>query len=608
MSTPTDPRDDPNPGAEVSGADQGFSADLPTSGEPSGPAAPAEATADVSAPVPDTGAALAVTAPTDRPAIFRAPPAPVATAPGPDTAPVGVVGDLPGYAQHTPFGDRVRAWMDQRRATSVRRDLPSRWFGRREWIVPLIVVIVAALVRFIGLGHPATLIFDETYYVKDAWSLWHLGYEGSWPDGADAKFAAGDTMIFTDVGSRVVHPPLGKWLIALGMVIFGNGADPFGWRFMTALLGVGTVLVTYLIARRLTGSVVWAGLAGGFLAIDGLSIVLSRVSLLDGILTFFVMLGVLFIIYDHRGAMSRIANSTDLFTGPTMWARPWLIAAGAAFGAAAAVKWSGFYMLAAFGVYLVVADALARRRAGIQMWGSTAIGRQAPATFVLFVPIAVVVYMLSWLGWLTTSGGYFRDTSPNPLIAFWNYQLDTMSFHVGLSTPHTYMSPAWQWPFLIRPTSMYWNSADCTDAAGGTYNCVQAITPIPNPLLWWVGVIAALVILYGVVRYRDWRYAIVLVGLGAAYLPWLAVPDRTIFQFYTVLMMPFMMIALVLALQRVCGPGPRPRRLDHRAWRSTTWVLAIVAVLISAFFLPLWTGMEIPYQFWLVHMWFPSWV
>ena len=40
------------------------------------------------------------------------------------------------------------------------------------------VVAVAAATRLVGLAYPHELVFDETYYVKDAWTLMHLGYEG----------------------------------------------------------------------------------------------------------------------------------------------------------------------------------------------------------------------------------------------------------------------------------------------------------------------------------------------------------------------------------------------------------------------------------------------
>lgn len=472
--------------------------------------------------------------------------------------------------------------------------------------MPLGLIIVAAVLRFVNLAHPATLVFDETYYVKDAWTLSHLGYEGSWPAESDGRFAAGETMIFTDQGSRVVHPPLGKWLIALGLFAFG-GADPFGWRFTTAVLGTLTVLVVYLIARRLTASVWWAGLAALFIAIDGLSITMSRVALLDGILTFFVLLGTLFIVLDHRGTMARVARSTDAFIGPVMWRRPWVIAAGLAFGAAGAVKWSGLYALAAFGLYLVASDAWARRRAGVQMWGASAIGRQGPASFMLLVGPAAAVYLASWTGWLVTAGGYMRDSADSAIIALWNYHADSASFHVGLSSPHSYGSPAWQWPFLARPTSMYWNDGTC-GTGSGEYRCVEAISSLPNPMLWWVGILAIVALTYALVRYRDWRYAIVLVGFASSYVPWLLVPNRTIFQFYTVLLMPFMMIALALILQRLSHPSEPGREREASAWRITTGILVVVAVAVSAFFLPLATGMKVPYDFWHVHMWMTSWI
>lgn len=495
--------------------------------------------------------------------------------------------------------DGVRA-LGKPPKTPAPRDVPSYWEGKREWLVPIGVVAVAAALRLIGLEHPHALVFDETYYVKDGWSILHLGYEASWPEDPDARFAAGETDIYQTNGTRVVHPPLGKWLIGLGMALFG-GDSSFGWRFATAIAGILTVLVTYLIARRLTGSVAWAGFASLMLAVDGLSIVLSRVALLDGILTFFIMLGVLFIVYDHRAAMARIMLDDDIIAGPTMWRRPWLIAAGAALGAASAVKWSGLFVLAGFGIALVVSDALARRRAGVRMWASAAIGRQAPATFMLLVPVALLVYVSSWTGWLLSTDAYGRNTDPNPFIALWNYHLSSMSFHVGLTSTHAYASPAWQWPFLVRPTSMYWDGTEDNSV-------VQAITSLPNPILWWVGCAAAVALIGMFAVARDWRMAVVLTGLATTYLPWLAVPQRTIFQFYTVAMMPFLMLAIALLLQHIIGP-PDPDRYTHqRRWTIAARVFAVVAVLVSAFYLPVWTAMPVPHWFWWIHMWLPTWI
>lgn len=487
------------------------------------------------------------------------------------------------------------------------------WGRAIRWLAPLVITAIAALLRLINVAHPHQLAFDETYYVKDAWSLWTLGYEGTWGENANDAFITLQQLPLSEQGAFIVHPPLGKWLIALGMAI-GGPDNSAGWRLATALLGTASVLLVYLIARRLSGSVVVASVAGTLLAIDGLSIVMSRIALLDGILTFFVLLGVLFVIIDRQRTIPvferRDPDKPDPFWGPVLWRRPWLIAAGTALGAASAVKWSGLYVLAGFGLYVVVTDALARRRAGVVLWPTAAAFRQGPVSFVLLVFPALAVYLISWTGWLVTAGGYDRQSDPNPLIALWKYHESMLGFHVGLTRGHPYASPAWEWPLLLRPTAV-WVDSDPTGC--GTDHCIGVISAIPNPLIWYAGVAAAIYLLYRLVR--GWitrrhvgpELSIPLVGLAVTYVPWLMFPDRTIFQFYTVVMMPFLVIALAMTLRIIAGTREDPLHRRQSGERTVMIFLAFV-VLVSALFLPLWTGMSVPYEFWLLHNWLPGWV
>ncbi|MEA1262655.1 phospholipid carrier-dependent glycosyltransferase [Microbacterium sp. STF-2] len=487
------------------------------------------------------------------------------------------------------------------------------WGRAIRWLAPLVLTAIAALLRLINVAHPHQLAFDETYYVKDAWSLWTLGYEGTWGENANDAFVTLQQLPLSEQGAFIVHPPLGKWLIALGMAI-GGPDNSAGWRLATAVLGSASVLLVYLIARRLSGSVIVASVAGTLVAIDGLSIVMSRIALLDGILTFFVLLGVLFVIIDRQRTIpvleKRDPDTPDPFWGPVLWRRPWLIAAGAALGAASAVKWSGLYVLAGFGLYVVVTDALARRRAGVVLWPTAAAFRQGPVSFVLLVFPALAVYLISWTGWLVTAGGYDRQSDPNPLIALWKYHESMLGFHVGLTRGHPYASPAWEWPFLLRPTAVW---VDSDPAGCGTDHCIGVISAIPNPLIWYAGVAAAIYLLYRLVR--GWitrqpvgpELSIPLVGLAVTYVPWLMFPDRTIFQFYTVVMMPFLVLALAMTLRIIAGRREDPLHRRQSGERTVMIFLAFV-VLVSAFFLPLWTGMSVPYEFWLVHNWLPGWV
>ena len=516
--------------------------------------------------------------------------------------------DVDVLQDHRPTGwERLRdTWMQD----------PAR-LRLLTWLAPTLITLLAAVLRIVGLGHPHTLVFDETYYVKDAWSLWTQGYEGSWRSGANDLFAQGDTSALETTAAFVVHPPLGKWLIALGIAAFGPGSS-FGWRIATAIIGTLSVLVIYLIAKELTRSITVASLAALFLAVDGLGIVLSRIGLLDGILTFFILLGFLFLLYDRRRTMPQLQDrafhargDAPTLWGRVLWRRPWLVATGLALGAACAVKWSGAYVVAAAGLYVVVTDALARRRAGVALWPTDAAFRQGPISFLALVPVAGIVYLASWTGWFVTGGGYDRHITDNVLTSWLRYHSDILAFHVGLTSSHPYASPAWQWPLLLRPTAFWVGGQDAP--CFGTTHCIGTITSIPNPLIWYLGVAAAGYLLVRFVRGlivrrpMPWSYAIPLVGLAGTYLPWLAFPERTIFQFYTVVMAPFLILALVLALRDIAG-RPGDDRHRRQSGQRTVAVIVVLIGLLSAFFYPLWVGLPVPWWFWQAHNWMLSWI
>ena len=524
--------------------------------------------------------------------------------------------------EETPRGSRLDDWWGRTLATPTRQKL---WY----WGGPLAVTAIGAGLRLWDLGQPHSLIFDETFYVKDAWSLWNNGYETTWPAETDPRFAAGETNIFTTDGSYVVHPPLGKWLIALGMAAFG-AHNAFGWRVSVAVAGILMVLLIALIARRLTGSPLLAVIAGGLLALDGHAIVLSRVSLLDNFVALFVLAGFGLMLIDREWSRRRLS---DILTarralgqkpdwGPTLWWRPWLVAAGLAFGLAISVKWSGIYFLAAFGVYVIVMDALDRRREGLPFWLTASVMKQAPAALIAMLPIAFVTYVLSWTGWILTAGGYGRHTiTPTNGLAWsgpfawipdwaqnlWLYHQSAYAFHTGLTVSHPYQANPLTWLFMIRPTSMFYEGS-VNGENGCTFDsCSSAITALANPLIWWAGTAAIAYLIYRFARWREWRVGFILMGMVAGYLPWLMYMNRTVFQFYGIIYEPYMILALTLTIGIILG-----KRTDatwHRlSGIRVVAIYLIFVILMSAFFFPIWSGMQIPYWFWQAHMWLPSWI
>jgi len=72
-------------------------------------------------------------------------------------------------------------------------------------------------------------------------------------------------------------------------------------------------------------------------------------------------------------------------------------------------------------------------------------------------------------------------------------------------------------------------------------------------------------------------------------------------------MLPFLLLALVYALRAVTGPqhADADRRL---AGQRVVLVFVGVIVLLAAFWLPLWSAMQVPYEFYRLHNWMTGWV
>ncbi|WP_157075580.1 dolichyl-phosphate-mannose--protein mannosyltransferase, partial [Janibacter anophelis] len=244
------------------------------------------------------------------------------------------------------------------------------------WLGPILFAVIGGGLRFWSLDRPHQLVFDETYYVKQGVSMLDHGVEMRWNgDGeeVDPLFTQGTTAVFnTTDGDMVVHPPVGKWIIAFGEWVFGSTSS-FGWRFSVALLGTLSILMVGRIARRLFGSN-WLGAIAAFLmAFEGHHFVHSRTGLLDIILMFFAIAAFGALLIDRDWSRARLADKaaglpTSFATGPMMWWRPWRLVAALSLGLACGTKWSGLYFFAAFGLMTVFWDIGARRAAGARHW------------------------------------------------------------------------------------------------------------------------------------------------------------------------------------------------------------------------------------------------
>ena len=452
------------------------------------------------------------------------------------------------------------------------------------WAATLITTAIAALIRLTHLDNVPRLVFDETYYVKDAWSLIELGYEGTWPADYDASFAAGDTSGLSANASYPVHPPTGKWIIGWGMRLLGQ-SDPVGWRIMGAICGVITVFLLCRLAQNLFHSPAITALAGAFVATDGIAIVMSRTAILDGFLAMFSLAAFLAVVKDQQDARARLGPRLAAWEctgaprrgwpdlraylsprvprpaswriGPASGPRPWLLAAGVLAGLASSVKWSGVYVLAVLGLYVALREWTTRWRAGHPSPLFGALLADVWWAFALMVPPAVLTYVASWFGWFTHPRAHGHGVTGGTgflgaLDDLWAYHVEMWNFHTTLTAEHTYQSNPFTWLFQVRATSFAWIN-DSTISGCHTGNCARDIVALGNPLLWWGGVAALLVLLWATARHRNWRTGLVACGYLALYAPWLMYAKRTIFTFYTVAFVPFVALAVAWAVGLIVG-------------------------------------------------------
>jgi dolichyl-phosphate-mannose-protein mannosyltransferase len=426
------------------------------------------------------------------------------------------------------------------------------------FLAPILIALASFAIRLFNIASIKTMIFDEVYYVDGARDLLKYGVEVS---GSSPEF--------------VVHPPIGKWLIASGIKVFGD--NPLGWRFATALIGSLAILLIALVAHRLFYSPILTALAAGLMAVDGLALVHSRTALLDNFLAFFIL------------------AATYFFISRKYW---W---SGLFLGLALATKWSALYFIVVFGL-------IALYRAFANNTGRELI-RPTLGRIGAFGLLPFAVYVTSWWGWFASSRGWDRNHSSNPISSFIYYHEEMLKFHTNLSEKHPYQANPWSWLVMGRPTSFFYE----TPKGCGADSCSQEVLALGTPLLWWAGTIAIAVVIGFWVRsllHRRFDPAVTIItaGMAAGYLPWFFFQKRTVFSFYAIVFEPFLILALVYCAKLFLTAQ---RRKSERAYIVGEIALLIIFIVIAInfiYFMPLYLGQSITYEAWHAHMWFESWI
>jgi len=403
--------------------------------------------------------------------------------------------------------------------------------------------------RAYRLTEPNHYYFDEVYHAVTA-----KGYA----DNNPAAYNPFSPPPKEGTAYDWLHPPLAKLIQAGSIKIFGD--VPLGWRLPSVIFGTAIIPATFILANILFGPLT-AIFASTVIAFENLTYVMSRITMNDIFLVFFVIVSFIFASLYIRDKSRKNLLLTSVFLGLSL-----------------AAKWPGLYAIGAVFVYL--------------LWDQI---RNRQVDLLKFIPILAVPPII----YLASYGQYWvQGHSIQQFIdlhkQIWWYQ-HTRNLKHSYSTTPLYCVPegldgAKTWcPWVLDVRGVYFSYEQYGERAGYIY-------ALGNPLIFWAGIIAVSYLLGKFIEERKKEYGLVLLGYFIFWLPWILTP-RVLFLYHYLPAIPFMAIALGISLAKI--------------FKTKFFFLAllIVGILVATFFYfyPISSGWPIEVSAIEKYMWLGTW-
>ena len=476
------------------------------------------------------------------------------------------------------------------------------------------VFLISVCLRFWGLSRFNTLVFDEVYYAKFANNyLTHTPFF----DG---------------------HPPLSKYIIAIGMWIgsylpFGQDSlnslsgslrSTWSYRWLNALTGSFIPLVVAGIAYQLNHRRSYAFIAALFAAADSMFLVDSRYALNNVYLIIFGLLGQWFLLLglERHGRRRRL----------------WLALAGVGFGASASVKWNGLWFL--LGAYLVWLAAWVIRWVQSLQATDSSDNRdtseiQTPLAYLTQLNVLHILFYLAIIPALIYRLEWIPHLQLNPEFGFWEVQRRILEFHERVGDGpkvHPYCSRWYTWLWMIRPVAYFYETAqNLTEPIpvmgprlpAGAGKVIYDVHAIGNPALWWLSTIAILLLVWMLALQlwvwatssqrlnvstlgnsyqtaHNWIALYLVINWAANLLPWARVTRCTFLYHY--------MSASVFAGLAIAWLVDQWLHSYRRELRALGVTIIFVILLAFVFWMPIYLGLPLSPEGFKSRMWFRSWI
>lgn len=415
--------------------------------------------------------------------------------------------------------------------------------------------------------------FDEIYHARTAYEFIHELPVYEW-----------------------THPPLGKLIISIGILIFGM--VPFGWRIAGTVVGILMIPVIYVFAKKLLKYSWLAIITCLFLTFDFMHFAQTRIATIDVYVTFFIMLMYLFMFKYY--SMSFYDTEFKKTLVP-------LALSGVCMGLGVASKWTGAYAGAGLGIiffYTMAVRYNEYRIASMNLSGSSngIPNRQIAEEFkpkllktlawcvVFFVVIPLVIYCCAYIPYLKTPSSDGWKTVIVNMNSMYTYHAKTV-----LNSTHSFSSEWYKWPVMVRPIWYYSGTA-----ADGLK---EGISSFGNPAVWWTGIAALLYMIYIAIAKKDKKALFLVIAYFAQLVPWMGV-SRLTFIYHYFPCVPFIVLMLGYSIYDIYESAKNKKAVIIGAV-----IFTVIVIALFILFYPVLSGQPCSPEFakqWL--KWFDSWV
>ncbi len=354
-----------------------------------------------------------------------------------------------------------------------------------------------------------------------------------------------------------LHPPLAKLIQAASIKIIGD--VPFAWRFPSLVVGTAIIPATFLLAYILFGPIA-AMFAATTIAFENLTFVMSRITMNDVFVTFFVVCSFIFTAIYFKNPKLKYLLFTSIFLGLSV-----------------ASKWTGLYAIGAVFLFLLLGNIKEKR---------------IDSRLILIFLIPAFIYLASYGQFWIQGHSIQQFIDLHKQIWWYQNKRDlkhsyatTPIFCVpqGLDGPRTFC------PWILDARGVYFSYEQYGQKAGFIY-------AIGNPLVLWIGIIGISYIIGKYIEERENKYLLVLSGYFVFWFPWIFTP-RILFFYHYLPSIPFLAVGMGYCLGQI--------------YKTKLMVVSlfIIGLFILAFFYfyPITSGLPIDPASIKNYLWLSTW-